>query len=186
MKHTQIFFAMLFMIFCTAPGAKAQNEAVPPFALGLRVNPDGAGVTGKFFFTENVAFEGIVSGSNGSYSHYGPSTTFTGLFEYNFIFDDPAWRVFLGVGAHITSWKEYTDNNNPRQTYAGADAIAGLEYVFTEVPVGVSVDIKPAINFVNGVTTFPNNTFGLGVRYYFGRWANKLAEHPDEIETGRK
>ena len=184
MKRTRIIFAILLITLCIASTVNAQNEAAPPFALGLRVNPDGAGITGRYFFTENVALEGIISGSNGFYSHYGPSTTYAALFEYNFIFDDPAWRVFLGFGAHITSWKEYTDNNNPRQTYTGADVIAGVEYVFTEVPIGVSVDIKPAINFVNGVTTFPNNTFGLGIRYYFGRWSNKLMEHPTDVESG--
>jgi len=186
MKKIQILPVLLIMLF-VGMNVQAQDQQVPPFAIGLRANPDGVGITGKYFFIEPVNIELMVNGSGGTYYSNGPSATFVGLLEYNFIFPDPAWRIFLGGGAHVTSWKQYPESNNPRQTLLGLDAIAGIEYVFYEVPIGISLDIKPAINFIDGVTSFPNNTFGLGVRYYFGSWSKKGLEQPRDdghVETG--
>ena len=59
--------------------------------------------------------------------------------------------------------------------------IGGVEYVFDYVPVGISVDVKPAVNFYNGISAFLNNILGLGVRYYFGKWTSK----PEPIQSGR-
>ena len=180
MRNSRLLLSVLFVVLFSAPRVYAQDESVPPFAVGLRANPDGAGVVAKYFFVETVSIEAMLNGSSGSYYQNGPSTTFVGLLEYNFIFNDPAWRIFIGPGAHVGSSKPYADNNTPRQAVYGLDAIAGIEYVFYEVPIGLSLDVKPAINFINGVTEFPANTFGLGVRYYFGDTHKRRMVHPQD------
>ena len=183
MKNTHILLSVLFIVLFSAGTALAQDdESVPPFSIGIRATPDGAGITGKYFFIDRVNVEAMFNGSGGGYFGNGPSVALVGLVEYNFIFNDPAWRIFLGPGAHVGSWKQYPDNNTSRIAVFGLDAIAGIEYVFTEVPIGVSADIKPAINFVNGVTEFPSNTFGFAVRFYFGSWGNKLIVPKDDTK----
>ena len=173
MKKAKVLLSVLVMLFLGVVTVKAQNEEVPPFAIGIRADPDGAGITAKYFFIPEVSAELMVNGSGGNYAANGPSVVVVGLVEYNFLFNDPAWRVFLGPGAHIGTWKEYIESNNPRQTVFGLDVIGGIEYVFYEVPIGISIDVKPAMNFISGVTSFPNNAFGLGIRYYFGSWSRK-------------
>jgi len=188
MKKLQITISVLFIFLFGAGNAMAQeiqNGDVPPFGIGIRANPDGAGITAKYFFIPQISFEGMVNASGGTYFGSGPSTTIVGLAEYNLIFNNPSWRAFIGPGGHITSWKQYPEINNYRQTLIGIDGIIGLEYVFYEVPIGISIDVKPAMNFVNGVTAFPENTFGLAVRYYFGGWNKGAMENRDDVESGR-
>ena len=62
--------------------------------------------------------------------------------------------------------------------------IGGIEYVFDYVPIGLSLDMKPAINISDGAGAFPNNTFGFSARYYFGSWAGKDFK-AELAETGR-
>ena len=174
--HT-LFIALFTLVTVNVKAQELDNYAnnddgntVPRFAAGLRATPDGAGISGRFFFIPSVAVELMLNGSGGTYNDNGPSTTLVGLLEYNFLFDDPSWRIFIGAGAHMGSYKKYNDVHVPTTSIYGIDGIIGAEYIFYAVPIGISIDVKPAVNFISGVTTFPNNTFGLGVRYYFGRW----------------
>ncbi len=184
MKKIHVLLLVLFLMFLGIVSVQAQDEQVPPFAIGLRANPDGAGITAKYFFIPAVSIEAMINGSGGTYYGNGPSTTFLGLIEYNFIFNDPSWRIFIGPGAHVTSWRQYPELKEPRQTLMGLDAIIGVEYVFYEIPIGISLDLKPAMNFGNSVTSFPNNSAGLGVRYYFGNWGRRRANQTP-IQDGR-
>jgi len=191
MKNLHITLSILFIMLFSAVYTQAQslpnipNGDVPPFGIGIRANPDGAGITAKYFILPQISVEAMINGSGGTYFGNGPSTTLVGLAEYNLIFNNPSWRIFLGPGAHITSWKQYPEINNYRQTVTGLDAIIGLEYVFYEIPIGISLDAKPALNFVNGVTSFPENSLGLAVKYYFGRWNKGALQNRDDVVTGR-
>ena len=186
MKKIQILCALL-VIFFVRGSATAQplDWEVPQFAIGIRANPDGAGITAKYFIIPQVSFEAMVNASGGKYSDYGPGTSFVGLVEYNFIFNNPSFRIFLGPGVHAASFRQYADIKEPRVSATGLDGIIGAEYVFTEVPIGISIDAKPAFNFYNGITAFPDNVFGLAVRYYFGRWSKETVENEHAVETGR-
>jgi hypothetical protein len=177
MKKNWIFTTMLAMIFAFGT-AQAQSGSV---GLGVRLNPDGAGLTGKFFFTKNWAIEGQLNASGG-YGTWddGPSMTGVALAEYHIICPDPSWRLFFGPGVHFGSWNRYYYSSGPdyyRNNYQsgpaegifGIDGILGIEYVFKHCPVGISADIKPAMNFTPDATNFPNNFFGLAGRFYFGQ-----------------
>lgn len=145
----------------------------PPIALGFRANPDGAGLNGRYFFNQNIAVEGQVNGSAGNYYDNGTSLTVGALMEYHFLLRDPHWRIFIGGGIHYGKWQRYRDQHLRPINLFGLDAIGGIEYILNSVPIGFSLDVKPAMNFINGVTYLPNNVFGLGVRYYFGGGSKK-------------
>lgn len=88
-------------------------------------------------------------------------------------FKDEHWHWYYGSGAHIGMWPEaifrYPWNNeippNGSRFVVGLDAIGGLEYTFFQVPINISLDLKPCLNFV------PLGVFGEGlaltVRYTF-------------------
>ena len=152
-------------------------QMVSPMALGIRATPDGGGFTGKFFLDHNWAIEAQLNASGGSgYTNYdGPSMAVVGLLEYHIILPDPCWRIFLGPGLHFGSWDRYNDGYSYYdrsyrgvQGIFGFDGILGVEYVFKSIPLGLSADIKPAMNVARDVAFFPNNFFGVSGRYYFG------------------
>jgi hypothetical protein len=165
----QMNFILIALLTLCTYGAQAQIIH-GNVGLGIRANPDGGGITGKFFFTEQLAVEAQLNGSSGSYSEMGTSFTVGSMLEYHFIFPRPEWRIFLGGGIHYGTWNRYGDSHVSPFSIFGLDAIGGVEYIFASVPIGVSVDVKPALNFISGVTSFPNNGFGVGIRYYFGHW----------------
>lgn len=170
-----------------------QMALINPVALGIRISPDGGGLTGKFFLDRNLVIEAQVSGSQGylSMPHngpgYGPGWSGTGLLEYHFIFHDPSWRIYAGAGLHVGKWDKYDHSMNADAPMAegifGADAILGAEYLLRPVPIGISLDAKPAVNIYSYSGFFPNNIFGLSVRYYFGRKIVVRVENEENMES---
>jgi len=165
MKKIIIIVIVSFMgLLSASNNAKAQGS---PVGIGIRVIPfGGAGFTAKFFLDRNLAIETQLDATGG---YYNPAVTFEGLAEYHFYLPDPSLRIFLGGGVHFGSWNRY-GNENVEHTQAifGIDGVLGMEYVFKTAPIGISVDINPAFNFVTDVTAFPNNFFGISGRYYIG------------------
>ena len=93
----------------------------------------------------------------------------TGLYEiHNQAFDKTISGWFYGFGAHIGFYNgDYVRMGRPGSTYnvLGVDGIIGLEYSFTEAPINLGLDLKPALNLI-GYTGFWAD-FGLSVRYIF-------------------
>jgi hypothetical protein len=164
MKHLNILLiALLYTL-----SVNAQEPG--PVGLGIRANPDGAGITAKYLFTDRLALESQLNASSGNYNDNGTSVTIGLLLEQHFDLWDPSWRIFIGGGFHVGTWNRYGDSHVSPFSVFGLDAIGGIEYLVPCAPIGISVDVKPSMNFISGVTTFPNNTFGLAIRYYFGHW----------------
>jgi len=157
---------------------RTQAQMTSPVGIGIRANPDGAGFTGKFALDNRWAIEAQLNGSMGfaagptNSPGYGPSFTAVGLLEYHWFFSDPSWQIYAGPGIHGGVWDKYNhrmyETHEEAMPIFGIDGIVGVEYVFKKVPIGISVDMKPAINFVSEVDFFPNNFFGLSGRYYVG------------------
>jgi len=178
--NTKRILAIALLMVSSFGAVSAQM--VTPVGLGIRLNPDGGGITGKFFFDRHLALEAQLNVSGGYYNvaDYGPSRTVVALLEYHFILNDPSWRIFLGPGIHFGSWDRYGNyyhdyyyGSRAVQGIFGIDGTLGVEYVFKTVPIGLTVDIKPAMNFTPDAGPFPNNFFGIGGRYYLGhRMAN--------------
>ena len=174
MKTKRIFSIIFLLVFALS---SVQAQMVSPVGLGVRLNPDGAGFTSKFFLDRNWAIEAQFNISQG-FLHgpdnapaYGPSIALVGLLEYHIILPDPSWRIFLGPGIHFGSWDMYHnryDYYRTPQGIFGIDGILGLEYVLKSSPIGISLDVKPAMNFATDVGFFPNNMLGISGRYYLG------------------
>lgn len=93
------------------------------------------------------------------------------LFEYhNEIFDTKGLNVYLGGGAHFAVWNsdevDWETEKHGYNPYAGLDAIIGMEYVIAYIPVAISLDWKPAVNFISDLNLMIDD-IGLSVRYLF-------------------
>jgi hypothetical protein len=132
--------------------------------IGLRGGFE-SGLSVKFFTTEKVAYEFILASRWRGFE-------VTGLYEvHNQAFNTERLKWFIGFGGHIGFWNgDYTHNywGTPGTNYivVGLDGILGLEYSFTEVPINISIDWKPAFNFV-GYTGFWGDGGALSIRYIF-------------------
>lgn len=168
MKRIVLF--LFGMLLTTGIGytAKAQSGMV---GLGLRATPDGGGFNVKYFIDQNLSFEGQMN-AGGILGLEGESFNVVGLLAYNVILPDPSWRIFFGGGAHFGVW-DHDYRYNPERIdrdgdefIFGFDGIGGAEYIFKNIPLGLSADIKPAINLVSDVDFFPHNMFGFTAKYY--------------------
>ncbi len=158
-------FLILFIIFSPA-GAQDFDYDI---GIGARIG-QAYGVNVKYFLRlhptrqNHGAIEGIFT------------TRFNGvnaavLYEYHSgIFDTDGLRIYIGGGAHLAAWnseKVYWKNErtgfNP---YAGLDGIIGIEYVLEDIPLAVSLDWKPAVNFVSDFNLMIDD-IGLSFRYLF-------------------
>lgn len=143
--------------------------------IGIRATPDGGGFTGKAYIGRHLAFEGMLN-VGGVYGLPGESFTAVALLEAHIPLPDNSWRLIFGGGLHGGVWDNgrwyherdavwITDRAEP---IFGMDAIGGVEYVFKKIPLSLSADIKPAVNFTSrGPEFFDHNMFGLAVRYHF-------------------
>lgn len=172
-------FLLAMMNLCVA-FAFAQQKGKPMpqgsavdgnVGLGIRLTPDGGGFTGKFFLNQYMAIEAQLN-AGGIFQFKGESFNAVGLFEYHIVLPDPSWRIYFGGGLHAGVydrggyWDDgiYKDGGQP---LFGIDAIGGVEYAFKKIPLGLSADFKPAINFAPDAEFFPHNIVGVAARFYF-------------------
>lgn len=153
------FFVILFLVSHVFSSFAQQKYHT---AVGLRGGYP-SGVTVKQFLSGNSAAEGILSFGWGGIG-------VTGLYQlHNPVPDLPGLVWFYGGGAHFATAK--SDKNSPfaggmgGEVYLGVDGIVGLEYVFAEAPISVSLDILPILNLVTDVGVWFNT--GLSIRYTF-------------------
>ncbi|MCD4772749.1 MAG: hypothetical protein K8R41_05120 [Bacteroidales bacterium] len=123
------------------------------------------GLSVKHFLSSETAIEGIVSTR-------WRGLMITGLYEiHNPAFDVYGLNWYYGGGAHVGFWNnsDYaipwaeTDYNGS-YTILGVDAIIGIEYTFIDVPINISLDWKPAMNFL-GYTGLWGDAGAVTVRY---------------------
>lgn len=128
--------------------------------VGFRFGFDN-GVTVKHFIADKNAIEGILS-------FYREGLLITGLYE---IQNNKAFKVeeldwFYGAGGHLGFWGDdhspYEDDHSST-TVLGIDGIIGVEYVFKEAPISLSLDFKPILNLIGDAGVYGN--LGFSVRY---------------------
>lgn len=136
---------------------KTENGAgfgSPPYktAVGVRMSPTAPVINSGFsirqFIGDNQAIEGFISLGN----PYGVGATFQ-LFQPLAV---PNLFLFYGGGGYIGSFE--------KNTRLGLMGIVGLDYTFPDLPVNLSIDWKPELNFVNQVF-FEPTAFALSIRY---------------------
>lgn len=162
MKH---FIILVFCWFCALTSLTAQENSLYNNAIGLRGGVS-QGITYKHFFNKPLAMDAIFS-----VYEKGLTVQFLGEYHAYDMVSGENFLFFAGGGFHL-GYYDPTKNHewNPEANddyYAviGLDPVIGAEYVFDEIPLNVSLDIKPAFNIIN------NNDFWLSgaisVRYIF-------------------
>ena len=149
------------IVFCFAITGNSQDYNT---GVGIRGGFE-SGLSIKYFTAEKTAFEFILASRWKGFEA-------TGLYEiHNRAFDTDRLRWYFGLGGHIGFWNgDYTYNKwgaqGTKYTVVGVDGILGLEYSFTEVPVNISLDWKPAANLV-GYQGLWADGGALSIRYIF-------------------
>ena len=141
-------------------------------ALGVKLYPasNGGAVTLKHFINKGVALEGL-----GSFWDRGGRVT--GLLEFHWdIPGAPGLKWYVGPGAHISFYNDkrygdrYNDYNRASYLALGLDGVIGLDYKFKNIPLNLSADWQPYLDF--GRSTDPYRGFGgdfggIAIRYTF-------------------
>ncbi len=151
------------IVFCLVSISYAQDYNT---GIGLRAGPY-YGLTVKHFMGEKPAFELLLASRWRGFA-------ITGLYEiHNQAFNTERLKWYYGFGGHIGFWnRDYTNwgpqpnIGDPNYTVIGIDGILGLEYSFTEVPINIGVDWKPAFDLV-GYSGFWADGGALSIRYIF-------------------
>jgi hypothetical protein len=156
-----ICFTLLLTFAAIAQGQnRFKNE------LGLRFG-SGTSIDYRHFVNDKTSLEAMLG-------FRWRGMLFTGLYEKNFpvIKQVEGFNLYVGGGAHVGFWNSYKvhpwyEENDARNHVAlGVDGILGLEYTFKEVPLNLSLDWKPMLNFID-YATFWGGDVGLSVRYAF-------------------
>ena len=153
------FILTLIMAVSIIAMASAQDYNT---GIGLRGGLSN-GITLKHFVSNNAAVEGILSSRWAGFD-------ITGLYEiHNEAFEVDQLKWYYGGGAHIGFWNG--DNvtwgdAGTSYTVIGIDGILGIEYSFTEAPINIGIDWKPAIN-LTGYSGFWPDGGAISIRYIF-------------------
>lgn len=151
---------LLTALFITAGVAKAQDETPASSdyvnAVGIKFYPTG--VTFKHFISSGKALEGI-----GYFFNYGARVT--GLYEIHK--DIPSLeglKWYIGPGAHVGFYNSKYGGGSA----LGVDGVIGLDYKVSSIPVNLSLDWQPSIEFGSGFNNGFNGSWGgLAIRYTF-------------------
>jgi len=152
-------FLLASVLLFALPFLQAQNRGANSSsyttALGVKVW-DGGGISIKHFVSDNNALEGI-----GYFWTQG--VRITGLFEiHGPISGTTGLKWYVGPGAHIGFYNTKFGNGS----FAGIDAVLGLDYKFKGVPINMSLDWQPSFEFGDN-RGFVGSWGGLGIRYTF-------------------
>jgi len=168
MKRSILTFSLLFATFF----AFAQQDAYYNFAIGARAGSSKytCGITAKTFVAEKSAIEAIVA-------PYKTGLSAALLFEqHQTLFRRKEFQFYYGGGGHFSKNEEYQNwttlrSGNVSYTQVnhsiGFDLVLGLEYKFLSIPLAVSLDIRPLVEFSkNNVYSFGLDQ-GLGIKLAF-------------------
>jgi len=156
----------MFLMIVASAGAQDFDYDI---GIGARIG-QAYGINFKYFLRTHPtrrlhsALEGMIT------TRYNGINA-SAVYEYHIgAFDTEGLNLYIGCGAHIAIWnsdKVYWETSktgfNP---YAGPDAIIGIEYVLADIPLGISLDWKPAVNLVSDLN-FMIDDIGLSFRYLF-------------------
>lgn len=143
------------------------NSSSYTTAFGVR----GAGTSGftiKHFTQKFRAIEGIL----GFYPHAFSATVL--LEKYANAFETAGLNWYYGAGGHIAATNSRYDRNeywgyqrDDGDFGLGVDGIVGMEYKIREIPIAISLDIKPFLEVTTSGNIFMALDPGLGIKVTF-------------------
>jgi opacity protein-like surface antigen len=159
-------FMLIGLAFC------AQAQDISKNALGLRLG-DNDGFGGEVSYQRGLSSNNRLELDLGwRNSKNVDAFKLVGLYQWVWNIDK-GFNWYAGLGGGIGSWSyDYNqggDNYSDRGTILLAAADLGIEYNFSEVPIQLSLDIRPEFYFDSD--KYRENNFGpdiaLGIRYRF-------------------
>jgi hypothetical protein len=165
-----VLLTVLLMIATTFSFAQYATAYQRPYktALGVRVGGT-SGVTLKHFYSNSMAFEGLIG-------VFGNGFSLTGLVEkHKNAFDAVGLNWYYGAGAHLAFY-----NGNPyykvggrnvgehdyQDVAIGVNGIIGLEYTLPDdIPVAFSFDFKPFVEIDNDGDVAVAPDLALGIKF---------------------
>ena len=158
MRKSLLFCLTVGLILFAQTETKAQDYKN---AIGGRFGVAN-GVTFKTFLNEINALDFIL---NFRSSRTSSAFRLTGLYEIHApITNATGLKWYYGVGGSIGSLKDKATDKN--DFAVSLDGVLGLDYKFTDAPINISLDWKPAIN-IAPETEFDAEGLGLSVRFTF-------------------
>lgn len=154
MKKGIRFLAGILCILVFHSSATAQSGTTAgPNQLGIRISSSDAvvnnSVTYKHFFRQDLAVEGLLS--------FGDPVALGVLIEKHKPLGSTAFTWFWGAGA-------YTAFSGGRNV--GLQGALGLDFVFPQLPINLSLDWKPELN-LSKQFSFEPSAVGFSVRFVF-------------------
>jgi hypothetical protein len=143
------------------------------FAIGVR-SGGTSGLTLKIINTSNTASELMVG-------FWNDGLSFTGLYERTpQVGTIEGLHWLLGMGAHVALYNDNFRNSGSPSWYSdksvdiedgdlglGLDVMAGLEYKFPLVPLAISLELKPFVEFTTNGAIWLSLDPGLGIKLAF-------------------
>lgn len=150
-----LFLALVLLSALSAVGQNYNN------AIGLRLGYP-FGITAKFGLKGTNQLELIAAG-------YGNGLTLTGLWEHHWYpADRKEFSVYAGGGGHVGVFNDkrgpYFERSGSSNLNLGVDGIVGIEWTFTQAPINLSFDYKPAFSIIEPVGYWYGDA-GFSVRY---------------------
>ena len=108
-------------------------------------------LTGKTFISENSAIEGILHLWKSTYSANKGGTGLYILYEKHNRFKNKNLSWYYGGGGGVGSWycsKTCRKAKNHWHKELQLDAVLGMEYVFENLPLNISLDWKPELDLI--------------------------------------
>ena len=126
---------MRYILLLLAGGLLARSAAAQKYttALGARLGGNNYGITLQQRVASRVTIEAIAGLGQREYSG-------TVLGEYHFGILGPSLNYYFGAGGHLGHHKE-------EGNFSGLDGLVGVEYKVAFLPVVLSFDFKPTIEF---------------------------------------
>lgn len=145
-----------------------QAQDISKNALGLRLG-DNDGFGGEISYQRGLSNNNRLEFDLGwRNSNNVDALKLAGLYQWVWEIDN-GFNWYAGVGAGFGSWNyNYNDTkNNGSFLFAAGDI--GIEYTFKEVPIQLSIDLRPELYFNSNY--YREDNFGpdlaLGIRYKF-------------------
>ena len=153
----KVIWVFIVFIFLFSVKSFAQDYKT---SLGIRLSSRGPAINNsvsfKHFLNSTAVIEALFT--------IDPKIAIGALYEiHKDIQSVEGLNWFYGGGAYIGF---DSDKTNPSRSLAGAQGIVGLDYKFPYIPINLSLDWKPELNFIDNIN-FEPAAIGLSIRFVF-------------------
>ncbi|MBP3943945.1 hypothetical protein J5U18_10270 [Sphingobacteriaceae bacterium WQ 2009] len=167
MKKTYWLVTFIIFLCCFSQVAKAQLTNT--HAIGVRFGA-AQGISYRYTLAEDRALTGLLSVQS---NHASRRFRVVGLYEfYKPLGGDFSW--YYGFGGSVGSYKSkaYTSKDGSQvapysEALVSLDGILGISYDVPDVPLVISLDVKPYLDFIQSSTIKLIDPIGFTVRYKF-------------------